>query len=95
MDSTRDEIKKRTLCRWLGNFGSSCFAKEFQRLATTSSASTSSETRVASLADSLSQAMIVKIARDDAATRRDAGFVTVNTAVVAMGSDLEASTCRR
>ncbi len=72
----------------LGNFGSSV-AKELQRFGNHVIGIDISEARVASLADTLSQAMIVD-ARDDAALR-DAGFEDCDTAVVAMGSDIEAS----
>ncbi|MBU2868955.1 MULTISPECIES: potassium channel family protein [Pacificibacter] len=82
-------IKKRTFgVVGLGNFGSSV-AKELQRFGNHVIGIDISEARVANLADTLSQAMIVD-ARDDAALR-DAGFSDCDTAVVAMGDDLEAS----
>jgi trk system potassium uptake protein TrkA len=82
-------IKKRTFgVVGLGNFGSSV-AKELQRFGNHVIGIDISEARVANLADTLSQAMIVD-ARDDAALR-DAGFGDCDTAVVAMGDDLEAS----
>lgn len=81
--------KKRTFgVVGLGNFGSSV-AKELQRFGNHVIGIDISETRVSSLADTLSQALIVD-ARDDAALR-DAGFGDCDTAVVAMGEDLEAS----
>ncbi len=89
MDSNVTKIKKRTFgVVGLGNFGSSV-AKELQRFGNHVIGIDISEARVANLADTLSQAMIVD-ARDDAALR-DAGFADCDTAVVAMGSDLEAS----
>lgn len=72
----------------LGNFGSSV-AKELQRFGNHVIGIDISEARVTSLANILSQALIVD-ARDDAALR-DAGFGDCDTAVVAMGEDLEAS----
>lgn len=72
----------------MGNFGSSV-AKELQRFGNHVIGIDISEARVANLADTLSQAMIVD-ARDDVALR-DAGFGDCDTAVVAIGSDLEAS----
>jgi len=72
----------------LGNFGSSV-AKELQRFGNHVIGIDISETRVANHADILAQAMIVD-ARDDAALR-EAGFGDCEVAVVAMGSDLEAS----
>ncbi|WP_123792711.1 potassium channel family protein [Pacificibacter maritimus] len=82
-------IKKRTFgVVGLGNFGSSV-AKELQRFGNHVIGIDISEARVANLAGTLSQAMIVD-ARDDAALR-DAGFSDCDTAVVAMGDDLEAS----
>ena len=72
----------------LGNFGSSV-AKELERFGNHVIGIDISEARVANHAETLSQAMIVD-ARDDAALR-DAGFGDCDTAVVAMGSDLEAS----
>ena len=89
MDSNVTKIKRRTFgVVGLGNFGSSV-AKELQRFGNHVIGIDISEARVANLADTLSQAMIVD-ARDDAALR-DAGFGDCDTAVVAMGSDLEAS----
>ncbi|MCV2892108.1 potassium channel family protein [Lentibacter sp. XHP0401] len=72
----------------LGNFGSTV-AKELQRFGNHVIGVDMSEARVMSLADTLSQAMIVD-ARDDAALR-EAGFGDCDVAVVAMGDDLEAS----
>lgn len=72
----------------LGNFGSSV-AKELQRFGNHVIGVDISEARVANHADILSQAMIVD-GRDDAALR-EAGFADCEIAVVAMGSDLEAS----
>jgi len=82
-------IKRRTFgVVGLGNFGSSV-AKELHRFGNHVIGIDISEARVANLADTLSQAMIVD-ARDDAALR-DAGFSDCDTAIVAMGDDLEAS----
>ena len=72
----------------LGNFGSTV-AKELQRFGNHVIGVDISEARVMTLADTLSQAMIVD-ARDDAALR-EAGFGDCDVAVVAMGDDLEAS----
>ncbi|MEQ9257747.1 MAG: TrkA family potassium uptake protein [Roseovarius sp.] len=72
----------------LGNFGATV-AKELQRFGNHVIGIDISETRVASLADTLSQAMIVD-ARDDAALR-EAGLGDCEIGLVAMGSDLEAS----
>jgi trk system potassium uptake protein TrkA len=72
----------------LGNFGSSV-AKELQRFGNDVIGVDISEARVANHADVLSQALIVD-GRDDAALR-EAGFSDCEVAVVAMGSDLEAS----
>jgi trk system potassium uptake protein TrkA len=72
----------------LGNFGSTV-AKELQRFGNHVIGVDISEDRVMTLADTLSQAMIVD-ARDDAALR-EAGFGHCDVAVVAMGDDLEAS----
>ncbi|UOA32944.1 Ktr system potassium uptake protein A [Sulfitobacter sp. DSM 110093] len=72
----------------LGNFGSTV-AKELQRFGNHVVGVDISEARVITLADTLSQAMIVD-ARDDAALR-EAGFGDCDVAVVAMGDDLEAS----
>lgn len=89
MSSNLAKNKKRTYgVVGLGNFGSSV-AKELQRFGNHVIGIDISEARVASLADTLSQALIVD-ARDDAALR-DAGFGDCDTAVVAMGEDLEAS----
>lgn len=72
----------------LGNFGSTV-AKELQRFGNHVIGIDISEARVANLADTLSQAMIVD-ARDDAALR-EAGFGECDVAVVAIGAELEAS----
>ncbi|SOH95643.1 trk system potassium uptake protein TrkA [Monaibacterium marinum] len=72
----------------LGNFGSTV-AKELQRFGNHVIGVDISEARVVTLADTLSQAMIVD-ARDDSALR-EAGFGDCDVAVVAMGDDLEAS----
>ena len=89
MDVNLKKIKSRTFgVVGLGNFGSSV-AKELQRFGNHVIGIDISEARVANLADTLSQAMIVD-ARDDVALR-DAGFCDCDTAVIAMGSDLEAS----
>ena len=72
----------------LGNFGGTV-AKELQRFGNHVIGVDIAEARVSSLADTLSQAMIVD-ARDDAALR-EAGFGECDIAVVAMGDDLEAS----
>ena len=72
----------------LGNFGSTV-AKELQRFGNHVIGIDVSEARVANLADTLSQAMIVD-ARDDAALR-EAGFGECDVAVVAIGAELEAS----
>lgn len=72
----------------LGNFGSTV-AKELQRFGNDVIGIDISEARVTQHAETLSQAMIVD-ARDDAALR-EAGFGECDIAVVAMGSDLEAS----
>lgn len=72
----------------LGNFGGTV-AKELQRFGNHVIGIDIAEARVSSLADTLSQAMIVD-ARDDAALR-EAGFGECDIAVVAMGDDLEAS----
>jgi trk system potassium uptake protein TrkA len=89
MDVNLKKIKSRTFgVVGLGNFGSSV-AKELQRFGNHVIGIDISEARVANLADTLSQAMIVD-ARDDVALR-DAGFGDCDTAVVAIGSDLEAS----
>ncbi|SMY08075.1 Ktr system potassium uptake protein A [Flavimaricola marinus] len=89
MGTSLAKIKNRTFgVVGLGYFGSSV-AKELQRFGNHVIGIDISEARVANLAETLSQAMIVD-ARDDAALR-DAGFGDCDTAVVAMGSDLEAS----
>ncbi|MBY8978292.1 TrkA family potassium uptake protein [Rhodobacteraceae bacterium NNCM2] len=89
MDRTMAKTRNRTFgVVGLGNFGSSV-AKELQRFGNHVIGIDILESRVSTLADTLSQAMIVD-ARDDAALR-DAGFGDCDTAVVAMGSDLEAS----
>lgn len=72
----------------LGNFGSTV-AKELQRFGNDVIGIDISEARVTHHAETLSQAMIVD-ARDDAALR-EAGVGECDIAVVAMGSDLEAS----
>ena len=72
----------------LGNFGSTV-ARELQRFGNHVIGVDISYARVMTLADTLSQAMIVD-ARDDAALR-EAGFGDCDVAVVAMGDDLEAS----
>jgi trk system potassium uptake protein TrkA len=72
----------------LGNFGSTV-ATELQRFGNHVIGVDISEQRVAQHAESLSQAMIVD-ARDEMALR-EAGFEECEVALVAMGSDLEAS----
>ena len=72
----------------LGNFGSTV-ATELQRFGNHVIGLDSDPKRVAALADTLSQAIIVD-ARDETALR-EAGFGECDIAVVAMGSDLEAS----
>lgn len=72
----------------LGNFGSTV-ANELQRFGNHVIGIDISEARVAYHADTLSQAMIVD-ARDDAALR-EAGMGDCGAAVIAMGTDLEAS----
>jgi trk system potassium uptake protein TrkA len=72
----------------LGNFGSTV-ANELQRFGNHVIGIDVSEARVASHADTLSQAMIAD-ARDDVALR-EAGMGDCKIGVVAIGSDLEAS----
>lgn len=72
----------------LGNFGSTV-ATELQRFGNHVVGIDIAEARVASNAERLSQAMIVD-ARDDAALR-EAGMSDCEVALVAIGSDLEAS----
>jgi trk system potassium uptake protein TrkA len=72
----------------LGNFGGTV-ATELQRFDNHVIGIDISQTRVASYADTLSQALIVD-ARDDAALR-EAGMGDCEVGVVAMGTDLEAS----
>ena len=72
----------------LGNFGSTV-ATELQRFGNHVIGIDILEARVTSLADQLSQAMIVD-ARDDIALR-EAGLADCAIGLVAMGSDLEAS----
>ncbi len=72
----------------LGNFGSTV-ATELQRFGNHVIGVDTDEKRVSAHAESLSQAVIVD-ARDDLGLR-EAGFAECDIAVVAMGSDLEAS----
>jgi trk system potassium uptake protein TrkA len=72
----------------LGNFGGTV-ARELQRFGNHVIGIDLFDARITTLADTLSQAMIVD-ARDDAALR-EAGFGECDVAVVAIGDDLEAS----
>lgn len=72
----------------LGNFGTT-IARELRRFGNTVIGVDLNETRVSDMAEVLTQAMIAD-ARDDAALR-EAGFGDCDVAVVALGSDLEAS----
>jgi len=79
----------RTYCViGLGNFGKT-IATELQRFGNHVIGVDISEARVSSMADVLSQALIVD-ARDDAALR-EAGLSSCDTGMVAIGSNLESS----